>query len=290
MAGRLPNFLYIGSSKSGSTWIFDVLAWHPDVFLSPAKDIQFFDQQFHRGLSWYRQRFAGAGDQRIVGEISHDYMYSEGTAERIASTLGEQVRLLVCLREPASRAFSAYLHHLRDGLFTGSFEEAIEQLAPVFEFGMYARYLEPYFERFDRRQIRVKFFDDLRRDPAAFAQELFGDLGVAPHPVPQALLSRSLPASTSRSQLLARAAKEAATLMRRAGLVHAVGAIKSHPLVQRALYRDFRAGERPVADEAVMQLLRERYRPDVERLGELLGEDVSARWGHARSGRARGPR
>ena len=39
LTGRLPNFLYIGTSKAGSTWIYNVLDHHPDVYMAPGKGL-----------------------------------------------------------------------------------------------------------------------------------------------------------------------------------------------------------------------------------------------------------
>ena len=53
-----PNFLFIGPDKAGSSWLFRVLGSHPEVYLSPAKDIYYFDRYYDRGIDWYLSRFA----------------------------------------------------------------------------------------------------------------------------------------------------------------------------------------------------------------------------------------
>jgi hypothetical protein len=57
---RLPNFLHIGPGKSGSSWLHETLALHPEVYLSEAKDLYFFSRYYDRGLdcafSAYLQR------------------------------------------------------------------------------------------------------------------------------------------------------------------------------------------------------------------------------------------
>jgi sulfotransferase family protein len=39
-----PNFLGIGAQKSGTTWLHDNLARHPQVWLPPVKEIHYFDR------------------------------------------------------------------------------------------------------------------------------------------------------------------------------------------------------------------------------------------------------
>lgn len=60
MAGQLPNFLYIGPDKAGSSWLHEVLIQHPEVFLSEAKDLYFFDRYYDRGMAWYASQFRRA--------------------------------------------------------------------------------------------------------------------------------------------------------------------------------------------------------------------------------------
>ena len=68
-----PTFLYIGAARAGSSWMYEILREHPDVFVPLAKDIYFFDKHYDRGLQWYRSFFASAGGRRAIGELSHDY-------------------------------------------------------------------------------------------------------------------------------------------------------------------------------------------------------------------------
>ena len=38
-----PDFLCIGVARAATTWIFDRLSQHPDVFLPKGKEVHFFD-------------------------------------------------------------------------------------------------------------------------------------------------------------------------------------------------------------------------------------------------------
>ncbi len=48
MSPTLPNFVYIGPSKAGSTWLHEVLITQPQVFMTRAKDLYFFDRYFDK--------------------------------------------------------------------------------------------------------------------------------------------------------------------------------------------------------------------------------------------------
>lgn len=280
ISGRRPNFLYIGPDKAGSTWLFRAMSWHPQIYMAPAKDLYFFDRYFQNGIDWYFKHFRGATDELVVGEISHDYLYSVEAANRIADVLPD-VRLMVCLREPVDRAFSAYLYLVKHGMFTGSFEDALVTWEhTLVEHSLYAKHLAAYVDRFPRSSIYVSSFDSLRSDSNAFVQELFSFLGVLPLELPEELRERTLSAAKSRSVLLASMLKKAAFVARHIGLANLVGRLKMSKGVQRLLYGEYTDEERPRPRPETVRSLRERFADDVRRCDEMLGTDCAEKWGY----------
>lgn len=41
-----PNFMCIGSQKGGTSWLYEMLKQHPDIWLPDIKEIHYFDYQF----------------------------------------------------------------------------------------------------------------------------------------------------------------------------------------------------------------------------------------------------
>lgn len=274
---NLPNFLYIGPDKAGSTWIHRVLSWHPMIFMTPVKDIYFFDRYYARGFKWYLKHFSGVKDELVIGEVSHDYLYSLEACERIAENLPD-VKLMVCLREPIERAFSSYLHLLKHGAIKCNFEEAIEKEPSLIEHGMYAEYLHRYIEIFGKKRICVAVFDELRQDPNGFAKGLFGYLGVNSHDLPEELLSRTLPAARPRSALLANFVKHMAVTTRELGLTWIVGRVKAMNWLQYLLYVPYTETERPIPNPDMVGSLKELYKKDIRNLDSLLNTDFQTLW------------
>src|SRR5947209_2910038 len=100
----LPNFLVIGAAKGGATSLHHYLRQHPDVFLTPVKETNFFwtearaaGRKTVQTLADYEHLFDGSGARRAIGEISPQYLNSETAAERIRRDL-PGVRLIVALR------------------------------------------------------------------------------------------------------------------------------------------------------------------------------------------------
>jgi hypothetical protein len=66
-----PDFLGIGVPKAGTTWLARALAAHPSLYLS-TKEVAFFTRHFHRGYGWYEDHFREKGN-RLAGEVTPSY-------------------------------------------------------------------------------------------------------------------------------------------------------------------------------------------------------------------------
>lgn len=275
---RVPNFLYIGTSKAGSTWLFNALAVHPQVALASDKGLYYFDQHFDRGESWYLSQFAGLPDRPAIGEISHSYLSSPEAPERIAA-LNPAVRLLVCLREPVDRAFSDYLDLVKNGQFDGPFEQALEAYPRLLDRGRYATHLGRYLEVFPPEQLLVQLFDDLRADAQRYADEVTRFLALDPMALPASELRSRMPAGVPRNATAASAAKAASRLAKRVGLRRLRSRVKRSVRLRNALYRPYR-DDRPVIGPGLEAELRQEMADEVSALKPLLGMDVARRWGY----------
>lgn len=131
-----PGFLIIGAQRCGTTSLYTSLTAHPAVL--PAvlhKGVHYFDTAYDRGPAWYRAHFPlkitarriarRIGTMPITGESSPYYLFHPLAGERIARDL-PAVRLLVLLRDPVERAYSAYTHERARGFEPESFERALE--------------------------------------------------------------------------------------------------------------------------------------------------------------------
>jgi hypothetical protein len=270
-----PTFLFIGPDKTGSSWLYQILRHHPNCFVPDCKDIYFFDRYYHRGFGWYLSIFKDVPSNIfVVGELSHDYLFSAVVANRIKHDL-PGVKLLTILRDPVERTFSHYLYMIRSGRTRDEFELALENFPELINNSMYYKHLSEYFCCFERQQIKVLFFEALKADPKAFAKEVFDFLNL---PLIDEIdyYSQVLPASHPQSYLLARLAKLSANAARDIGLTNLVGIVKHSPLTQ-LLYRPYKQNERPVMSLATKTRLNSIFQSDIMHLQDLLDVDLS-RW------------
>ena len=120
---RLPEFLGVGTQKGGTTYLYELLKRHPQIFLAEPKEQHFFSLHWQRGADWYGNQFASAAESQICGEITPYYLFHPEAPARIQSLL-PNVKLIVLLRDPVERALSQYFHSRRLGLDHLDLEEA----------------------------------------------------------------------------------------------------------------------------------------------------------------------
>ena len=205
MTARLPNFLVVGAAKSGTTALYAYLRQHPQVYLSPLKETNFFAldgtppsfggpraEILNRDAIWriedYQKQFDGITDETAIGEVCPRYLFTKGTAARIKRRLPE-VKIIAVLRNPADRAFSGYAMYRRDGLEpAGTLEEALadepRRIAQNWAYAIHANYgfygdqLAEYYELFPKERIRVYLYEDFAAEPEAMLADLFRFIGV----------------------------------------------------------------------------------------------------------------
>lgn len=202
----MPNFLLIGAMKAGTTAFYQHLDQHPEVYMSPNKEPNFFAFEGEKldfrapsdieglnrhavtDIDEYRALFDGVSGEKAVGEASHWYMYKPEASDRIKHHIPE-AKMIAILRDPAERAYSEFMHFVRDGDEPiTDFAEALRQekarihanwtMGRYVDRGYYYTQLKRYFDRFDPGQIRVYLYEDLRADPLLVMQETFRFLGV----------------------------------------------------------------------------------------------------------------
>jgi len=204
-----PNFLILGPPKCASTSLHYYLGQHPDIYTSKIKETNFFSLQYQKGLEFYNGYFDEAKNKKIIGEATPSYAFLPYVAERIKQHFPE-MKLILCFRNPAERAFSSWLMHSGMGAEPCGFREAIEKnllqmkeitfegeegeriwirassnnynaktrIRTYVQGGMYAQILETYLNHFPQGQIKIIFLEDLRLAFTKTIADVFEFLGV----------------------------------------------------------------------------------------------------------------
>lgn len=135
-ARMTPGFLIVGAQRCGTTSMYKAITRHPSVL--PAvlhKGAHYFDTGYDRGEAWYRGHFPlqvtarrvqrETGTAPITGESSPYYSFHPLAGERIARDLPD-ARLVMLVRDPVERAYSAHTHESARGFEDQPFARALE--------------------------------------------------------------------------------------------------------------------------------------------------------------------
>ncbi len=208
--GRLPDFLIVGTQKGGTTTLFELLRWHPDVKLPFIKEKHFFNEHFGLGEAWYKASFP-LGSSKLTGESTPHYLFHEKSPERAKSLL-PQAKIIILLREPVERAFSHYHHNLRvKGRETLTFAEAIQQekkrtALSAFNLkhysytqrGIYLPQIKRWLSYFGDEQVLILDSKTFFEQTEAVWTQVLEFLALKNHPLPQRGIFNK---STSPSQI-----------------------------------------------------------------------------------------
>lgn len=296
----MPNFIIIGAAKSGTTSLYHYLNQHAQIYMSPMKETNFFAYEGKQHLHFpgygpppqtlldsitdraaYEAQFTGVRQEKALGEASVLYLYHEEAPGRIQRTI-PSAKLIAVLRHPADRAYSHYLHLIRDGRepltdFAAALAAEPERRAAGWswdyyyrDMGFYGAQLERYYNLFDPAQIKVFLYDDLKRDATSLVQEILRFLGVSDDFRPDVSFRHNVSGVPQNEAIH--------------GLLHRPNLLKRivRPFIPERLRRRVvtrlrdQALAKPEMAPAVRQDLIAGYREDILHLQRLIDRDLSS--------------
>jgi hypothetical protein len=312
--GRVPDFFVVGHPKCGTTALYEMLMRHPQIYMPPGKEPWFFARELlvntpprpsgtPHTLDEYKEWFAGAKADQLVGEATSLYLWSRAAAGGIAEVRPD-ARIIAIVREPAAFLRSLHLEFvqiyvetepdfrkamsLEDGRRRGRHTSRYAYWPQALMYSDYVRYVDQlrrYHAVFPEEQMLVLVYDDFRNDNEATLRRVLRFLGV----------EEEFPIETTEANPTVRVRSQ-----RMHELLHAlyVGhgpisrAVKASvkAVTPRGLRRKvvFGAQKRLVfaeplpPDEEFMTELRRRFKPEVVALSEYLGRDLVSLWGYDR--------
>jgi len=213
-----PDFIVIGAQKSGTSSLHYYLDQHPDIAGSTIKETHYFNDAIYFGIPHRRYRQYFKGKSAFHFESTPAYLYSPETAENIKSYY-PNIKLIILLREPGARAYSAWNHyltlfpnwvnnssiqnkptragnHLYQFLFEGrqsfpTFRECLDTELDMIKNGvgyepallrrgLYLEQIETYLSFFDASQIKIIAFKDFVSNIPATLDSVCNFVGAKP--------------------------------------------------------------------------------------------------------------
>ena len=193
----LPDFIIVGTVRSGSTSLYYNICEHPSVLSAAYDEIGFFDSNYHLGINWYRSMFPTIKEMEnverktgfaITGEDTPFYLWKEEAAKRIFEMNGD-TKIIGIFRNPVDRAYSNYNLAVRSKTEKLTFEEAIDEEIGFLKNhsfresvdnkrsylakGIYENQIKIWFELFPREQIHLLSTEDMQKNPEEALQKAF---------------------------------------------------------------------------------------------------------------------
>jgi Sulfotransferase domain len=175
-----PDYVGVGTIRSGTTWWNYLIRCHPDVARPPSrqKEVHYFDQfadpaGYADPAAYYAYFPRPEGKQ--CGEWTPRYMSDARTAALLAH-VAPAARLLVLLRDPVERIIST-LTYVRHKFRT---EPDSFVISREFSRSLYCGQLGNLLKHFPREQLLVLQYEQCRADMGKQARRTFEFLGLDP--------------------------------------------------------------------------------------------------------------
>lgn len=191
----LPNFLVIGTMKSGTSSMYHYLKEHSQISMAYKGEVHFFDNNFHKEERWYRSFFPFKYKAKIqaIGEVTPGYLFKGGVPERVKKLI-PKARFIILVRNPVDRTYSHFQQVLKRKLSDLTFEEFIkpalsetteldELPSNMLRRGLYGQQIIRWFKHFDRKQFLFIESEEFFADPNTTMKQVHTFLGLKHEPV-----------------------------------------------------------------------------------------------------------
>jgi hypothetical protein len=206
----LPNFIIGGVRRGGTTSLYYAIRHHPEIYLYPHSELNYFVEEEVRGRRWHKQPvdpdrwdrthtiedyaalFTNDTQARTIGHKGADLLFWHAAHGRIARFV-PNMRFIFTLRNPVNRAWSHYWAEWAKGRETLSFEEALaveQQRAEKSDWagyhlsykarGFYDQNFKRFLEIFALDRILVITLEEKIAQPRETLQKIYRFLDVDP--------------------------------------------------------------------------------------------------------------
>ena len=270
------NFVGIGMSKSGTTWLHKNLESHPDCKLPRyRKELGYFSKNFNKGPEWLESFFeVQKNSNYAVGEITPHYFDHKEAPLRIKD-YGVQ-KIILMLRDPIDRFKSSYEMYRRFYNYKGSINKFINEKPEFLDRSMYSIHLENYLKYFTEDEILILISESTKKDPFESLKKMCIFLNISWDPSYFPNANKNVNASkTPKSPFLFSLFFNIGRAFRYSGLN------KSYTLLSRILKPLLLKVSKKTVNKDYLNLsnknltyLREIYTKDIEKLSLLVDLDL----------------
>jgi len=302
----IPNFLLVGAMKSGTTSLYNYLNEHPQIYMPRIKEPKFFtssallkkenfNNKFLRpnahgpinNFEDYKSLYSNINNEIAIGETSPQYLFTyETTIPLIKKYLGD-LKIILILRNPINRAYSAYKHNRRYNLHAPHLNEKLNFIDalkiedariktrnfPIMYFyksmGLYYDQVKSYKDNFS--QVFVCKFEDLETDPLSLMKNIYSFLEVDHNFMPNVEIKYNISQSKNlnfiQKAFLNFDSQTRWKIMQKTGKI--IGNHNLSKIVNFLIKED-----KSTPDEHCVKFLNNEIREDILKLENLINQDL----------------
>lgn len=294
---KKPDFFVVGAPKCGTTAMCDYLAQHPEIFFSPIKEPNYFGKDLSdcqelevKNLEEYLNLFRDAGN-KMSGEGSVWSLFSKTAAQEIHD-FNPQAKIIIMLRKPVDVVYSLHNQLVYDG-----YNEDIEdfELAIAAEnerrkglripigcrrphallytdVVKFTDQVQRYIDTFERKNIHIIIYDDFKTDTLKVYRSTLEFLGVSTDFTPKIEVIN--PSKRVRIKALQNFLIKRPPLIKSLGILFIPRPLRYLMFMTVKTFNTRYEPRPPIAPE-LRRRLQAEFAPEVERLSQLLGRDLT---------------
>lgn len=252
---RLPVCVVIGVAKSGSREIMDFMSLHPNIEIywhAATYENPYFANKYHKGVEWFKSQMPCTYSNQITVIKNAWYFNNNYIPERI-KRFDDNVKLILLLREPVSRAISQFMFfHPRASFSDRTFDDiavvnnSVNRKADSIKRSIYDEPMKNWLNYFKLDQFLFIESNELKSNPARVLNKVEDFLGLEHYITPDMFV-----------------------LNKKKGFY----CIKSNLTVNgMACYAQDRGRQQPRVQPQTIRKLKEYFKPKNERFFKMIGQ------------------
>ncbi len=280
------DFVGIGASKSGTTWLGHMLDAHFQVCMSEPKEVHFFNDRltfrnsvmkrnYAKGISWFKKHFNHCPVNTLKGEITPRYSTDPVTAKRIYDH-NHEIKIFYCLRNPVDRIESHYnFAKYFSGREDRPMDQAVREEPDYIDMSLYFRNLSYFLNHFSKEQIFIVWFEDIKSRPEALLEEVYTFLGVDPSVRPSTMHQKSNPARRSKLPWVQKFIRKMNYKLTALGLVRIIDRLKKAGMGKWVVKINSNPIHKDIMPQDLKAYILERVGEDIRQLENWSERDLS---------------
>lgn len=197
------NNAVVGVQKSATTWLHECLSEHQELDTKLSKDERYYYGGVvhqEKGDDWYNKLYRNNGNPKVC--VSVDYIKDYKALDKLKNQ-NISTKIVISFRNPIDRLISAYYWYLRkNDIEVISLNDAVKRAlndykknvksnySDLIERSIYSDDLSYLLKTFDKENIKIILFNQIKNDPHKIINNLFSYFEVNKEIIPKSISAK----------------------------------------------------------------------------------------------------